>query len=102
MKRNILGSLGSTVRPRKNLPSTRYSIRFVIYTIFVLANFTQALASDKGVVAATESLLIRGGWLFDGISENRRRNSGILIHDGKIVDVDFLSNEQSSTLALIF
>ncbi len=101
MKRNILGSLGSTVRPRKNLPSTRYSIRFVIYTIFVLANFTQALASDKDVVAATESLLIRGGWLFDGISENRRRNSGILIHDGKIVDVDFLSNEQSSTLARV-
>ena len=33
-------------------------------------------------------LIIRGGWLFDGISETRRRNSGIVIRNGKIVEVD--------------
>ena len=33
-------------------------------------------------------LIIRGGWLFDGVSDTRRRNSGIVIRNGKIVDVD--------------
>jgi imidazolonepropionase-like amidohydrolase len=33
-------------------------------------------------------LIIRGGWLFDGVSETRRRNSGIVIRNGKIVEVD--------------
>jgi imidazolonepropionase-like amidohydrolase len=33
-------------------------------------------------------LVIRGGWLFDGVSDERRRNSGIVIKDGRIVEVD--------------
>ena len=33
-------------------------------------------------------LIIRGGWIFDGVSETRRRNSGIVIRNGKIVEVD--------------
>jgi len=33
-------------------------------------------------------LVIRGGWLFDGISDDRRKNSGIVIRGGKIVAVD--------------
>ncbi|MCP5093682.1 MAG: amidohydrolase, partial [Gammaproteobacteria bacterium] len=33
-------------------------------------------------------LLIRGGWLFDSVSDERRPNTGIVIQDGKIVDVD--------------
>ena len=101
MKRNILSSLGSADRPWDNIPSTRYSLRFFVYTVFVLAGFTPALASDKDAVAATESLLIRGGWLFDGISDDRRRNSGILIQDGKIVGVDVPANQQSSTPARV-
>ena len=34
------------------------------------------------------SLIIRGGWLFDAVSDTRRRNSGIVIRDGVIVEVD--------------
>ena len=34
------------------------------------------------------SLIIRGGWLFDGISDTRRLNSGVVIQDGVIVEVD--------------
>jgi imidazolonepropionase-like amidohydrolase len=33
-------------------------------------------------------LVIRGGWLFDGVTDDRRPNTGIVIRDGKIVDVD--------------
>jgi imidazolonepropionase-like amidohydrolase len=33
-------------------------------------------------------LLIRGGWLFDSVSDERRPNTGIVIRDGKILAVD--------------
>ena len=33
-------------------------------------------------------LVIRGGWLFDSVSNERRPNTGIVIQDGKIVKVD--------------
>jgi hypothetical protein len=33
-------------------------------------------------------LVIRGGWLFDGVSDERRRNTGIVIRDGEIVETD--------------
>jgi hypothetical protein len=33
-------------------------------------------------------LIIRCGWLFDSVSDERRPNTGIVIQDGKIVEVD--------------
>lgn len=33
-------------------------------------------------------LLVRGGWLFDSVSDERRPNTGIVIRDGKILAVD--------------
>ena len=33
-------------------------------------------------------LVIRGGWLFDSVSDERRPNTGIVIQDGKIQEVD--------------
>ena len=33
-------------------------------------------------------LVIRGGWLFDSVSDDRRPNTGIIIQDGRIVEVD--------------
>ena len=66
---------------------------FVIYVINIfialipLVNYageTHAVETK----AAQGSLVIRGGWLFDGVSDTRRRNSGIMIRDGKIVSVD--------------
>ena len=35
-----------------------------------------------------EKIIIQGGWLFDGISNTRRQNTGIVIRQGKIVEVD--------------
>ena len=51
-----------------------------------LAAPLQALAQWSASVG--ESLLIRGGWLFDGVSDTRRRNTGIVIQNGRIVEVD--------------
>lgn len=33
-------------------------------------------------------MVVRGGWLFDGVSEARRRNAGIVIRDGEFAEVD--------------
>ena len=33
-------------------------------------------------------LVIRGGWLFDSVSDERRPNAGIVIQDGRFVEVD--------------
>ena len=33
-------------------------------------------------------LVIRGGWLFDSVSDERRPNLGLVLLDGKIVEVD--------------
>lgn len=33
-------------------------------------------------------LLIRGGWLFDAVSDERRPNLGLVIQDGKFLDID--------------
>ena len=45
----------------------------------------------------SEEIVIRGGWLFDGISNTRRQNKGIVIRDGEIVEVD--ANIQEKTLS---
>ncbi len=44
-------------------------------------------------------LVIRGGWLFDSVSDERRRNTGIVIQDGKIVQVDADVPQQVSSTA---
>ena len=50
-------------------------------------------------VAGDDVLVIRGGWLFDGVSDTRRRNRGIIIQDGKIVEVDVDVPQQILTTA---
>lgn len=37
---------------------------------------------------ASGHVILRGGWLFDGISETRRKNTGVVIRDGLITEVD--------------
>jgi len=44
-------------------------------------------------------LVIRGGWLFDSVSEERRRNTGIVIQNGRIVEVDADVQQQVSSTA---
>ncbi len=36
----------------------------------------------------SDQIIIRGGWLFDSVSDTRRRNTGIVIRDGIFVEID--------------
>ena len=50
----------------------------------------------------SDKILIRGGWLFDGVSDSRRKNKGILIEKGKIIYVDkSLEKDIASTIKII-
>ena len=43
---------------------------------------------DTGLLTRPgQVVVIRGGWLFDGLADGRRRNEGILIRGGKFIDV---------------
>jgi imidazolonepropionase-like amidohydrolase len=64
------------------------SIRLAICVTTLLVGLAPAWGNAQGTEVAAGSLLIRGGWLFDGISDTRRRNSGVVIRKGKITDLD--------------
>lgn len=66
----------------------KFFIRFTLYFVTGLAASLPTLANAQGDEAAEERLVIRGGWLFDGISDTRRRNSGLVIQNGVITGVD--------------
>jgi imidazolonepropionase-like amidohydrolase len=61
----------------------------VIVMISSLAMLVSGCATS-GSQSASDSarkIVIRGGWVFDGIREFRYPNSGIVIRDGKIIEV---------------
>lgn len=66
-----------------------------ICLIVLLIGITPVQAEDNDPEAG--ALLVRGGWLFDGIADERRRNTGILIRDGDIVAVDVSANQNNSS-----
>mgnify|MGYP003429801791 CR=1 FL=1 len=54
----------------------------------LLVLFALQLALAQWAEGQQGQLAIRGGWQFDSVSDERRPNSGIVIQDGKIVEVD--------------
>ena len=76
----------------------KYRHTAVALCLFLFATLTapmQALAQWSA--SGGETLLIRGGWLFDGVSDTRRRNTGIVIRNGKIVEVDASVQQQKAS-----
>ena len=63
-----------------------HSIRMHAIAILIVLMPVSAQARESATEEA--QLVIRGGWLFDGVSDMRRRNTGIVIRDGKIAEVD--------------
>lgn len=63
------------------------------------------LASQPVLAQSNErqegQLVIRGGWLFDSISDERRPNTGIVIQDGRIVEVDADVGQQALSMAKV-
>jgi imidazolonepropionase-like amidohydrolase len=64
-----------------------------IILILVTCVVTQVQAFEK----EGEELLILGGWLFDSVGDTRRPNSGIVIQNGKIVEVDAIAEQVTRT-----
>lgn len=79
----------------------KYSLQHVIYAFTVFVLLTSSLVRAQEDKAQADQLIIRGGWLFDGISDTRRRNSGIVIENGKITGVDIKDEQQSLAYATI-
>lgn len=74
--------------------------RIKLFFITVLAAVLSGnlLAQFSGVVE--NELVITGGWLFDGISEGRKPNTGIVIRDGKFIAVGLGASVAISDSAL--
>ena len=61
-----------------------------------------ATVNAQWAVPSSDVVIIRGGWLFDGISDTRRKNTGIVIRDGRFVEIDAnLSDKNLSTARVI-
>ena len=69
--------------------------------IALLIGFSSVSVLAKVTEAETGALLVRGGWLFDGISNTLRRNSGIVIQEGKIVRLDISAEQQNFSYAMV-
>ena len=60
-----------------------------------------ATASAQWSSPSADEVIIRGGWLFDGVSDARRHNSGIVIRDGRFVEIDADLPEGVLTAAMV-
>jgi len=77
-------------------------VKTSLYTVVLYALLNQTLAYGESATKVhtqlaknqTELLLIRGGWLFDSVSNNRRINQGLLIAAGKIQAVDVTAEQK--------
>jgi len=58
-----------------------------IGTVFFLSLLASAAGAQWSQPSA-DDIIIRGGWLFDSISDTRRQNTGLVIRGGKIIEVD--------------
>ena len=59
--------------------------KFTLISTLILISFNSFAQWSE---APSDEILIRGGWLFDGVTNSRRENNGILIQEGKIIEVD--------------
>jgi len=67
--------------------------KFIVVAVAIwLSLFTMLFAPMPALaqwsLSGNAELVIRGGWLFDSVADTRRRNTGIVIHGGKIAEVD--------------
>ena len=70
----------------------RSAVRTNLPIVFILMLGLSACLEHKSSLALLsddmETTIIRGGWVFDSLSDQRRRNSGILLQGNKIIAVD--------------
>jgi len=59
-----------------------------LYPTALALLLASATVSAQWSERSSDQIIIRGGWLFDGVSDVRRRNTGIVIRDGMLIEVD--------------
>jgi hypothetical protein len=59
----------------------------VLCVVGTLAGCGHPEPSTSSAPASGDTLVIRGGWLFDGVRDARVRNSGIVIREGRFAEV---------------
>ena len=74
--------------------NVKRSLWLCMFLIALLVGVTPSSARAQGTEFDADTLLIRGGWLFDGVNGTRRPNAGILVQEGKIIAVDLLASPQ--------
>ena len=56
--------------------------------LLCIASALPASAPGQAGVAAQQPVVIRGGWLFDAVHDDVRKNTGIVVVSGKLFEVD--------------
>jgi len=82
-----------------NMPIMTHSARFALHAMITLIFLAPSMTHAQWSEPQDGVLIIRGGWLFDGVSDTRRPNSGIIIRNGKIAEVDADLQQQILTTA---
>jgi len=73
---------------RATAPLINRPINFLAFAALLLLQLASSYASAQLPQDEADTLIIRGGWLFDGLSDTRRPNSAIVIHAGEIVALE--------------
>jgi imidazolonepropionase-like amidohydrolase len=71
-----------------SMPIMTHSARFALHAMITLIFLAPSMTHAQWSGPQDGILIIRGGWLFDGVSDTRRPNSGIIIRNGEIAEVD--------------
>lgn len=72
------------------------------YCFVVSALLISPVSLAQWTERTTDEILLRGGWIFDGIADERRQNTGVVLRDGKIVEVDAdLKNRDLSGVTIV-
>ena len=65
----------------------RQLMQVLLFITMLSALSSARLAAQWVQAPPTEDVVIRGGWLFDGIRDTRVRNTGIVIRGGVLAEV---------------
>ncbi|MCP3958125.1 MAG: amidohydrolase family protein [bacterium] len=59
----------------------------LLWVVVIASALTALSCFTQSTKPSGPMVVIRGGWLFDGVADERRRNTGIVIRDGKFAEV---------------
>jgi len=71
----------------------RKSLSATVLCLLLITSVVDAQWSET----SSGQVIVRGGWLYDGISDTRRKNTGIVIRKGIFAEVDAALEENDLT-----